>query len=142
MRNYEVDLKLRRENPRYYLSAMVCSCNDGHTYATIPTPGILGACGFSTPPRPFLTTMPILDVSPTPENPSFTTTFVAQPTTSAAVEEIADEEDDENEHPVLGAAGNVLDGTVDAVDTIIDGAADAIGNVADLGRDILDGIFG
>ena len=53
------------ENPRYYLSAMICSCNDGHTYSTMPG----GNCGFTTSPGPVLTTMPIVTPSPTPYDP-------------------------------------------------------------------------
>ena len=87
--------------------------------------------------------MPILDVSPTPENPSFTTTiFAAQPTASAAVDETADEEDAGSDHPILGAAGDVVDGTIDAAGSLIDGAGDAIEGVADFGGDVLNGIFG
>ena len=133
----------RSENPRYYLSAMVCSCNDGHTYETIATPGILGACGFSTPPGPFLSTMPIVTPAPTPENPSFTTTFAAQPVpTTTAVADTDDGGDSGTGSPVLDAAGDVINGATDAAGDIVGGVADTIGGVADAAGDVLGGILG
>ncbi len=62
-------LILRSENPRYYLCAMVCSCNDGHTYSTMTTGDTSAPCGFTVSPGPPLLTMPVVTPSPTPEDP-------------------------------------------------------------------------
>ena len=107
---------------------MVCSCNDGHTYETIATPGILGACGFSKSPGPFISTMPIVTPAPTPENPSITTTFAAQPSpTTTAVDDPDDGGDSGSGDPVLDAAGDVVGGAVDAAGDVVDGVGDALG---------------
>lgn len=110
---------------------MVCSCNDGHTYETIATPGILGACGFSTSPGPFFSTMPIVTPAPTPENPSITTTFAAQPSPTTTAVDDTDYSDDGGDSgtgdPVLDAAGDVVGGAVNAAGDVIDGVGDVFG---------------
>ncbi|KAL8788495.1 MAG: hypothetical protein Q9195_007272 [Heterodermia aff. obscurata] len=91
------------------------------------TPNALGACAFSTSPGPFLSTMPILTSTPTPENPSITTTFAfttitTQPSPTATA---IDEGDD-------GGTGNPT----------FDAAGNAIGDVADAAGDVLGDLFG
>ena len=76
--------------------------------------------------------MPIVFPSPTPDNPSITTTFAAQPTpTTTAVDDADDGGDEGTGDPVLDAAGDVVGGTVDAAGDVVDGAIDTAGDIVD-----------
>ena len=72
--------------------------------------------------------MPIVTPAPTPENPSFTTTFAAQPSpTTTTLDDPGDGGDSGTGDPVLDAAGDVVDGAVDAAGDVVDGVGDALG---------------
>lgn len=87
--------------------------------------------------------MPIVTPAPTPENPSFTTTFAAQPVpTTTVVENTDDGGDSGTGSPVLDAAGDVIDGATDVAGDIVGGIGDTIGGAADAAGDILGAIFG
>ena len=76
--------------------------------------------------------MPIVTPAPTPENPSFKTTFAAQPSPTTTVVDDTDDGgddggDDGTGDPVLDAAGDVVDGAVDTAGDIVDGVGDVFG---------------
>ena len=76
--------------------------------------------------------MPIVTPAPTPENPSITATFAAQPSpTTTAVNDPDDGGDSGSGDPVLDAAGDVVGGAVDAAGDVVDGVGDVVDGVGD-----------
>ena len=74
--------------------------------------------------------MPIVTPIPTPENPSITTTFAAQPsptTTAIATTAVDDSDDGGTGNPTFDAAGNAIGGAFDAAGNVVESLGNDLG---------------